>query len=68
VNQSIQCVQKIWKHPNENVTHDLKKKSEDMPIGVLKKISADIFFLVFSMTLKKLLLLKKLGFFRKFLM
>jgi hypothetical protein len=51
----IQSVQKVWKHPNENVTHNFRKKSKDRSISVLKKISADIFFLIFSMTLKKLL-------------
>jgi hypothetical protein len=55
----IQCVQKVWKHPNENVTHNFWKKSKDRSISVLKKPSADSVCSVFSMTLKKLLCYKK---------
>jgi hypothetical protein len=64
----IQCVQNVSKHSNENVTHNFRKKYKDRSISVLKKISADIFFLIFSMTLKNVMLQKKLGFFSKFLM
>jgi hypothetical protein len=55
----IQCVQKVWKHTNENVTHNFLKKSKDRSISVLKKLSADTVCSVFSMTLKKLLCYKK---------
>jgi hypothetical protein len=51
----IQSVQKVWKHPNENVTHNFSKKSKDGSISVLKNLSADSVCSVFSMTLKKLL-------------
>jgi hypothetical protein len=45
---------KLWKRPNENVTHNFLKNSKDRSISVLKKLSADSVCSVFSMTLKKL--------------
>jgi hypothetical protein len=32
VERNIQCVQKVWKYPNENVTHNFGKKSKDRSI------------------------------------
>jgi hypothetical protein len=50
----IQCVQKVWKHPNKIETNDFREKRKNRWTNVFKKLSAYDICLLFLMTLKEL--------------
>jgi hypothetical protein len=50
----IQCVQKVWKHPNKIETNDFREKRKNRWTNVFKKLSAYGICLLFLMTLKEL--------------
>jgi hypothetical protein len=47
----VQCVRRVWKHPNKIETNDFRKKRKT---SVFKKLSVYGICLLFLMTLKEL--------------